>query len=431
MATKHELSGDYSAERIWDTHQELSVIQGQISGAIVARQPAGLEPSLPVLQLDDPLHALIELGIAGRQRLLGKVVAITGSAGKTSLAIMLSKSMEQDLHVITNATTNYNSRVGIFHLLANAPEATELVVMEMAVSAIDTPNLAHIKFAKPDIAVITNIAPSHLPPGKTLAYIAKRKGHIMEGVAENGWVVMYRETEHFEELRSRALKRNLNVMTYGVSSDADIRLVNYDEVRNTVVARYSGKEVRYQLQASGIHMALNSLACIAVRKILDKDIPSYLPALGLFEAQAGRGKTHHVVYGGKQLTLVDDSYNANPLSVRMSLDSLRSRQASSCTLILGDMLELGDKEKEYHQSLLTPIMQLKPSYVLLCGALMHSLWEVLQLADKSSTVVRWYKDVESLTAEIDQHIEGGAIILVKGSNKIGLSRLVNELTERP
>src|SRR5690606_11762763 len=120
--------------------------------------------------------------------LRGKVVAITGSAGKTSLACMLMQSMERDLLVTTNATADYNSRVGIFHLLANSPPATELVIMEMAVSAINTPRLTHIKLARPNIAIITNIAPSHLPPGQSLSYVAQRKGNIMEGMEENSWV---------------------------------------------------------------------------------------------------------------------------------------------------------------------------------------------------------------------------------------------------
>jgi UDP-N-acetylmuramoyl-tripeptide--D-alanyl-D-alanine ligase len=429
MVAKHELYSKLT-DRHWDTHQSLPRIQSQLDGVIVAKPVAGLNPSLPVLQVADPMGALMELGVASRQRLSGQVVVITGSAGKTSLCGMLAQSMSAGSRVESNAANNYNSRCGILHLLANTPETTDLVVMETAVSAINSPGLQHIKLVRPDIAVITNIAPSHLPAEKTLSYVAQRKGNVIEGVEAGGWVVLYRETEYFDYLRDRAQARGLNVMTYGTGKDADIRLDYHDPVSGRVRAEImtEGKSYDYSLRAEGLHMALNSLACIAVRKIIGKGINEFLPTLKQFESVGGRGKVHRIEYQGKKITLIDDSYNANPLSVKMALSSMRGKvDSSSRVLILGDMLELGDNAAGYHRDLADPIRALQPDRILLCGNLMKVLWAKLVFSNQFENRCLWFENVDSLADDLDQWLKDGDTVLVKGSNGVKLDTLVGRL----
>lgn len=429
MAAKHELFSKLSGKH-WDMHARVPKIQAQIDGAIIAGPIDGLDPTLPLLQVDDPLGALMELGVASRQRLLGKVVAITGSAGKTSLCGMLAQAMSADSRVATNAANNYNSRCGILHLLANTLETTDLVVMETAVSAINSPGFQHIKLVRPDIAVITNIAPSHLPPGESLAYVARRKGNIMEGVAEGGWIVLYRETEYFDYLRNRAQARGLNVMTYGTGEDADVRLEQYDPVSGNVRAVIGGEGTvcAYRLQAEGLHMVLNSLACIAVRKILGKGVNDFLPTLQRFQSVDGRGKVHSIVYLCKRITIIDHSYNANPLSVKMAISSMQSRAASSnIVLILGDMLELGDNAADYHRELAEPLQVLQPDRILLCGNLMKVLWAKLVFSNQFENRCIWFENVDSLADDLDQWLKDGDTVLIKGSNGVKLDRLVGRL----
>ncbi|HWK54351.1 MAG TPA: Mur ligase family protein, partial [Hyphomicrobiales bacterium] len=262
----HELYSNLSGPA-WDSHRRVPALQTDIDGALVAKNVDNLAPNLPLLQVADPLHALMELGVAARQRLRGKVVAVTGSAGKSSLCCMLARAMAIDHSVRTNATENYNSRCGLLHHLANTPEHTDLVILETAVSAINAPRFQHIKRVRPDIGIITNIAPSHLPSGKTLSYVAQRKGNIVEGIAKGGKLVLYRETTHFEYLSQRAHARGIDVVTYGISEDADIRLEYYDADTGVVRVRLSAREAAtYRLQANGMHIALNSLACLAIRR---------------------------------------------------------------------------------------------------------------------------------------------------------------------
>lgn len=428
IVARHELYSNLSGKD-WDSHHRLPSMQQHIDGAIVAHVVDGLAPSFPVLQVEDPMGALMELGATSRDRLQGHVVAVTGSAGKTSLAGMLGQAMAVDKIVQTNATTNYNSRCGILHLLANTPAATDLVVMEVAVSAINAPGFQNIKLARPDIAVITNIAPSHLPPGKRLGYVAERKANIFEGMAENGWAVIYRETEYFNYLVGRARRQGLNVLTYGSSEDASFQLERYDPRSLSLQVRMpDGKKLEYSLRAGGLHTALNSLACIAVRKILDYEIEPFLPSLGLFEPAAGRGKIHEVLYKGQSITVVDESYNANPLSMKMAITSMQADpSAARRVLVLGDMRELGEEEVRYHRYLAVHIRELQPDCVLLCGNLMRHLWECLDSDTGLHSKRSWYEDARSLADSIDEWLMDGDRLLIKGSNAMGLGVLVKKL----
>lgn len=428
---QHELYSNLSGVRDWDTHDRVVKFQSVLAGAIVARPVEGLDPSFPLLQVEDPVHAILELGVAGRERLQGRVVAITGSAGKTSLSNMLAQGMAVDQRLKTTIA-NYNSRTGILFLLANTPADTDIVIMETAMDAINAPGFQNIKLVRPDIAVITNIAPAHLRGDTTLADIARRKANIFEGVVENGWAVIYKETEYFDYIRDRAREKNLNILTYGTGADADIRLESYDPEHRAVEACMpDGKRLEYQLQAGGAHMALNSLACLAVRHTLGLEMAPFLSGLRQFKPVAGRGEVlSDVEYRGKRLTIVDESFNANPLSMKVAIEGMRSGAGDgrNCLLILGDMLELGEEEIRYHQDIAGHIHTLRPDRVLLCGPLMQHLWKALHASPDFMPDGQWYENASSLAEDLDRWLVDGDHILLKGSNASGLGSVLNELT---
>ena len=428
IVARHELYSQFSG-KFWDSHQRLVKIQHRLAGTIIARPLPTLRPSLPALQVDDPLHALMQLGVAGRQRLRGKVVAVTGSAGKSSFSAMLAHAMSFDRSVSSNARTNYNSRVGLLHLLANTYEHTDLVIMETAVSAINAPNFQNIKLARPDIAVITNIAPSHLPPGKDLNYIARRKANIFMGVQPEGWAVIYRETHCFELLKSKAVERGLNIVTYGQSLDADFQILKFDPELNAITARtIEGRIVEYAMAARGLHMAINSLACLAVRSILGLEIDDFINNLSTFNSLSGRGENISIDLNGKLINIIDESYNSNPLSMEYALSIFNTLpKHSRKILILGDMLELGDHSIKYHEDLALRVATLKPDCVLACGALMKFFWNALEGIWETDPFGKWYPNVEILQAELAQWLSDGDNVLIKGSNSVGLGKLVKSL----
>lgn len=425
----HELYADLSGED-WNSHDDLIKLQNRLAGGLVSQPLPELKADFPVLQVKDPIHAFIQLGVAARQRLRGHLVAITGSAGKTTLSAMLTHAMSCDQRVRSNANINYNSRVGLMYLLANTPEHTDIVVMESSVQAINAPKFQNIKLARPDMAIITNIAATHLPKGRELDYIAHRKANIFEAVPEDGWAIIYRETACFDYICERARKRGLNILTYGESADADMRLLEHDPASGTVRVSLLGNNViEYHLAAEGRHMALNSLACLTVRHILEQKIPPFLKALSTFAPVAGRGKLFETTFDGKKVTVIDESYNANPLSMRFALSLMTEKShAGRRILILGDMLELGDKARMYHEELAVEVAAIKPDCVLACGPLMRFFWQSLEKITDKPLKGQWYENAAQICENIGQWIQYDDRIFVKGSNSVKLSNVVKVLT---
>lgn len=431
MAMRHELS-DFTALKSWDNHDKLATLQHKGAGAIVARPVEGLQPDFPLLQVPDPLHALLQLGAVARNRLKGRVVAVTGSAGKTSQCLMLTKALSADRSVVSNSGSNYNSRVGMLHLLANTPETTDVVVLEAAVSAINAPKFQNIRLVRPDICIITNIAPSHMRGSQQgLETVARRKANIVEGMPKGSVLLLNREIDFYEMFAERAAQRGVQLVTYGQSSDADVRLLAYDQTNGRVTAQLPrGQIIAYHIAAPGLHMAMNSLAALAVRKLLGGPLKPFLTAIAKFQPLTGRGDIRTVNFAGKNLTIVDESYNANPVSMRAAIATFEAMPtAGRRILILGDMLELGSDAPRYHRELAAQIHATAPETVLLCGDLMEHLWNELKTGTEPSPTGAYYRNATSLLADIDRHLQPGDTILLKASNSIGFGKILNHLSK--
>lgn len=431
MYMKHELS-DITAMKYFDTSVRLPGLQHLLAGAIVAHPVEGLKPDFPLLQVKDPLRALIQLGIVARNRMKGHVIGVTGSAGKTSLSQMLMSAMGRDRKVVGNSDTNYNSRVGIFHLMANAPESTDVAVVELAVSAINAPKFQNIRLLRPDIGIVTNIAPSHLKRGLNLETVARRKANIVAGIAPGGTLLLNREIDFYDIFCERAAQHGVNILTFGQGEDADLRLVAYNQSTGQVSARMpDGNQVDYCISAPGEHMAMNSLACIGVRLLLGGDLPPFLEELETFSPVQGRGEVSQVEFEGRSLTVVDEAYNANPLSMQAALSTFSGMAVGGRrVLILGDMNELGDNAVRYHRDLATQVLSMNPDTVLLCGKLMAELKDELVSAGAGEIECRHYTSASSLLSEIESLLQCGDAVLVKGSNSTGLESVVDRLTNR-
>ncbi|MDZ4356556.1 MAG: Mur ligase family protein, partial [Variovorax sp.] len=223
----HERFGDNEGERNWDWSEAIARMQHTLAGAVLRKPVPGLAPDFPVLLVDDPIQALVELGIAARERLQGKVIGITGSAGKTSVCHMLDHAFAPT-HTRVATIDNYNSRVGMLSMLANTPAQTDLVILEVASSAINAVDYQNIKRVRPDLAVVTNITASHLGEGETVMDVARRKANLFEGMQPGAWAVICTDTDHFDFLMQRAQQRELRVLTYGSAASADFRLDVHD-----------------------------------------------------------------------------------------------------------------------------------------------------------------------------------------------------------
>ncbi|UYV36746.1 CapA family protein [Rhodobacteraceae bacterium D3-12] len=428
MAMRHELS-DFTSQPCWDLHKDLPQLQHKVAGAIVARPVEGVDPDFPLLQVSDPLHAILQLGAFARNRMKGKVVAITGSAGKTSLCQMLIQALGPNCNVSGTFGTNYNSRVGMLHQLANTPESTDVAVVEAAATAINAPKFQNIRLVRPDVGVITNISASHLRGNEGLKAVARRKANIIEGIAPGGILVLNRDIAFYGDFREHAARRNVRVLTYGQSEGADLRLSSYTQADGKVVVQFPhGQKLAFQIAALGLHMAMNSIAAIAVRLILGGPLKPFLAELSKFQPKPGRGAITSVKFNEKTLSVVDESYNANPASMQAAIEMVAAMPtANRRILILGDMAELGTNAAQYHRDLATQVHLAKPDTVLLCGPLMADLWDELHSKEMPSFSGEHYQQVADLLSDLDRFLQTGDAILVKASNSMKFARVLDFL----
>ncbi|MET3375657.1 UDP-N-acetylmuramoyl-tripeptide--D-alanyl-D-alanine ligase [Variovorax boronicumulans] len=429
----HERFGDNEGERNWDWSESVARMQPTLAGAVLRKPVPGLAPDFPVLLVDDPIQALVELGIAARERLQGKVIGITGSAGKTSVCHMLDHAFAPT-HTRFATIDNYNSRVGMLSMLANTPAQTDLVILEVAVSAINAVDYQNIKRVRPDLAVLTNITASHLGEGETVMDVARRKANIFEGMQPGAWAVICTDTDHFDYLVERARARELRVLTYGSAASADFRLDAHDPATGHVRAsrpHSDGQRFEYTLGAKGRHMAVNSLVCFAVAHALSLDSGRVPEQLASFAAVKGRGQELSFTLDHRRFRVIDESYNANPLSMTAALASLAEQpdEQGRKLLVLGDMKELGDDTQRHHDALVEPIVQCHPARVFLLGECMTRLHDRLAVALPQGATVQAFDTLEALERALLEQVATDDTVLFKSSNGTGLWQIVRNMTE--
>jgi UDP-N-acetylmuramoyl-tripeptide--D-alanyl-D-alanine ligase len=416
------------ATNSYDKHRLLPELAPKLAGAIVKNKVQRLDPACPQLQVEDPIKAMIELGAMARKRMRGHVVAVTGSSGKSTVCAMLAHAFGGQIRIHASRN-NYNSRVGIMQSLAGAPRATDMMILETAVSAINAPHFQFIKLARPDVAIITNISASHMRAGQTTRDVARRKANIFEGMEPGSWAVVFADTEHAEFIVGKARERGLRVLTYGLAEEADLQLASYDFAGGGIRLNdyETGITHRYRLNAAGLHMAVNSLACIAVAKALELSFTGVTAQLSSFEPLGGRGQVMPGRIGSTSIKIVDESYNANPISMLAAIECFKlAPSAGRKILVLGDMLELGDRSKELHLELTSAIASCQPALVFLCGENMSHL--VRPLIDQHKVAhVRHFTALSDLFGELEADLHDGDSVLVKGSNGMGLWKWVQKV----
>lgn len=421
----------YSAptDEVWDTHDRLPALHPRLAGAIVSRPVPGLPADFPLLQVEDGVRAYIELGAAARQRLDGRVVAVTGSAGKSTLVRMLQQALAP-FGSVNGTQANHNSRCGVLLTLANTPAETHAVVVEASSTAINAPRYQNIRLVRPDVAVVTNIAPSHLAPGRTVKDIARAKIRIVEGMVPGSVVVLWTGSACHEDMFHFALEKGMRILSFGAESGADVRLLKYCPSKGDVFAELpGGRRVQYPVGATGRHMALNSLACLAVLIGLKLPLSTALPSLAAFQALPGRGETMDLEAEGKLLRVIDDAYNANPISMAAALRLVRDTEpplpGGRRVLVLGDMRELEPRAEELHAALASEVRAARPDLLLLCGEYMAHLQEAMA----GEVASHWFPDVDALQPRLLEFLGPGDLVLVKSSAGTRLSGLVRHLRQ--
>ena len=381
------------------------------SAALVSRVPNGCDGK-NLLIVDDVLKGLGDMARYARKRTEAKIIGITGSVGKTSCKEMLRLvlSAQGATHA---AERSFNNHWGVPLTLARMPQDTQFAVIEIGMNhAGEIAPLA--KMARLDVALITTVGAVHLAAFDSVEEIAQEKAEIFSGLKSGGVAVLNRDIETWDFLCMRAKQTGAHVISFGADKDADSHLEERE--------RKAGILISFDR-----HVLMNIHAVLAVVKGLGADLESAFQILREFRPLKGRGFRTTISLPNGEATLIDESYNANPLSMHATLDSLAQSDAQGKKIaIIGDMLELGKDEKTFHADIKDLPCLKKIDTIHTIGTLMKNLHNVLP-EDKRG---EHFADATACIARANDIIHAGDLVMIKGSFSMNLGKIINHLTNK-
>jgi len=380
--------------------------------------------TIPMIVVDDVLGGLVKLGIAARERFKGKVIAVTGSAGKTTTKEAL-RHVLSSVGSVHASEKSFNNHWGVPLTLAKLPEDSDYAVFEIGMNHADEIRPL-VKLVRPHVAIVTLIAAAHLGHFRKIEEIARAKAEIFEGIVPGGHALINRDDAQYKLLEKLARGAGVqHIHGFGEHERAYARLSSCDlgEEHSDMLAIVGGKEISARIGAPGLHMVQNALAVLGAAKLAGADLARVADALSDIQPEAGRGR-RHLLGGG--ITLIDESYNANPASMKAAIDVLdRSRPGPGGRRIavLGDMLELGAHAARLHAGLADIIAPTSTDLVYLGGPEMAALAARLQ----GGKLGAYVGGVEELTPIVLSALQPGDVVVVKSSKGIGFSKLVDAM----
>jgi len=406
------------------------------AAAFVRRDYARSAGDGVLIRVDDPLSALERIGVAARGRLSEKarVIAVTGSAGKTGTKDMLRACLKvcaSSPEKVHAPEKSFNNHWGVPLTLARMRADTEFAVFEIGMNhAGEIGPLA--RMVRPHIAIVTNVLPVHVgnfPDGEI--GVANAKAEIFEGLQSNSAAILPGDSPHFELLQKAAEAKSARIISFGLGSKSDVRLAALSGGQSNglqhVVAdsRRAGRAIGYDLGMFGEHLAVNSLAVVAAVEALGCDAEQATKALAKVASAAGRGARALLRVTGGDVLLLDESYNANPASMRAALEGLAATDHGGRRVaVLGDMLELGVDAVRYHEDLKDAAEG--ADLVLCCGPLMRHLYDVLA-PDKRGA---WAPSSTDLIPHVLATLRPGDAVMVKGSLGSRMAPVVEAIRKR-
>ena len=397
-----------------------------------AKEFEGVGPVLAVPgEGDDPvLDAMRRLGLAARARTGAAIVAVTGSVGKTGTkeALRHVLSAQGATHA---SVASYNNHWGVPLTLTRMPEDTRFGVFEIGMNH-GAEILPLTAMVRPDVALITTVEPVHIEHFRSLSAIADAKGEIFSGLKPGGVAVINRDNPNYERLLAHAhASRAGRVITFGEHEAADVcahRILTRPDV-SVVDATVMGVPVTYQLGTPGRHVAMNSLGVLACIHALGADLARAALSLASLKPPVGRGERTALRIGDGEAFLVDESYNANPASIRAALATLAGIDIGAKgrrIAVLGDMKELGAAGEALHRELADSVAANGIDIVFAVGPLMAHLFEALPMTVRGTAA----PTAEGVTDAVLATLRPGDAVMVKGSNSMRMVRIVEAVKAR-
>ena len=383
----------------------------------------------PHVRVEDTMAGLEALGRASRARTNATVIGVTGSVGKTgtkeALAACLARANKGPVH---RSVKSYNNHTGVPLSLARMPADSRFAVFEMGMNhAGEIQELAAM--VRPHVALITAIAPAHIENLGSLEAIADAKAEIFEGLEPGGTAIIPYDSPHYNRLADAATTAGAaKIITFGRSEAADVYPIDLMPVTDgtQITAQLPGAQLSFTLAYEGDHWISNAMGILAAVQAAGGDLAAAGLAMGSMEGLTGRGARYTIkTKDGGTALLIDESYNANPASMVATFAVLAKAKANRRVVVLGEMRELGPTGPELHANLAEPILQAGVELALLVGEGMTPLADALA----GSVETLHVPDASSALAAVQDRLRAGDALLIKGSNAVGLGRVVEALKQ--
>ena len=393
-------------------------------GALVDHIPAEIPANTPLLLVPSVQEALENLGKYRRERSQAKLVAITGSVGKTSSKNMLKTILA--LQGKTHASpASFNNYLGVPLTLANLPIDATYAVVEIGMNKPgEIEPLARMTAA--DVVLITAIGKAHLEAFGDIAGIAHEKAQIVKGLKSTGIAVLNADTPGYEILKKQTIKNGSQFISFG-GKDSNLRAKKMQKLngRIKVHCQFNNRDLDFIVGSSGFHFAENSLGVLLCVDCLGANIEKASQDLAKWEPSSGRGSFEKILLPSGNIFLIDDAFNANPSSMKSALQLLTQRtlNCSRRVAFLGDMLELGGNEVMLHEEIISWPELADVDIIHTLGPLMYHLHKKLPSNIKGCH----YASKNELISDLENILQEGDKVLVKSSKSVGLSSIVDAI----
>lgn len=396
----------------------------QPAAAVLCTDPAPhLDKRVPVLQVPDVPQAVLALGAHARTEFGGRVCGVLGSGtGSSTVAAMLTDALAV-WGEVARPEGNVSLPSGIAWNLTCMPRHAAYWVLEMGSPHM----LASTQLVRPMLAVVTGLSAAAQKTRGPSEAAARLDSRVFQGMAPGDSAVLNRDIPEFATFAEAAMAQQLQIVTYGEHRDADVRLLAFDH--GEVQALVLGEPFQLRLNAPGRHMGASAVAVLAALQAMRLKLAAAVEPFARFEPAGGRGALHTIHIGGGSFKLIDETYDANPSSMRAALELLSQAPCEPArrVAILGDMQELGPAAQRHHLDLEPELLASQPDRVLLCGPLMRALHARIRTKVRS----HWFVDVSDLSTALGGLLQPGDWVLAKSSAGVGLSRLARVLKALP
>lgn len=387
-------------------------------GACAVLVSKDMNINTPFLQVADTTQALGRLALYNRQKFNRDVIAITGSSGKTTVKGMMATLLRQQNEVLVTRG-NLNNHIGAPLTLLRLNHTYDYAVVELGASAEG--EIAYSsQLVKPTVSILTNAGNAHLEGFGDVETIVRTKGEIIDALGDDGIAVLNADSPYFETWKVRAANRR--VISFGESEHADVRATDI-KINETGCCDFDlhidGKSAKVYLKVMGQHNVFNALSSAAACYGLNMSLASIVSGLQAFEGVEGRLIEKAGINGS---VVIDDSYNANPASVRAAMDVLSSRKGH-CIFVLGDMAELGVETQLAHAEMGAYAREANIDEFFALGEFSR------KAADAFGDNAHWFASHDNLVRFLKKKLTQDVTVLVKGSRSAHMDRVVNEIIQ--